>query len=100
MDRKIVYRNIIKANGASFRFRVMNWLLYIVMTFKISDEALLHGIKLAENALTNFKSIKDSSLTPQSRYMLNKPQYCYAVTLFICAKMHDLTYPCLDIYLD
>ena len=100
LDRKVVYRNLIKSYGASFRYRVMNWLLYIVMTFKISDEALLHGVKLAENALTTFMLTKENKMTPQSKYMFNKPQYCYVVTLFICTKTHDLTYPNLNLFLD
>ena len=33
----------------------MNWLLYIVMKFVISDEAFMQGIKLAENVLTKFQ---------------------------------------------
>ena len=32
--------------------------------------------------------------------MVSKPQYCYAVSLYICAKLHDLTYPHLDLFLE
>ena len=31
--------------------------------------------------------------------MMEKPQYCYVVAVFICTKIHDLTYPACDDYL-
>lgn len=73
------------------------------MRCSISDQALMHGIKLAENAITTFQLQKSQQQTSDQssrvKFMLSKPQYCYIVCVYLCAKMHDLTYPYIDIYL-
>mmetsp|Transcript_32835 Transcript_32835/g.43289 ORF Transcript_32835/g.43289 Transcript_32835/m.43289 type:complete len:137 (+) Transcript_32835:262-672(+) len=98
VERKVTYRSMIESRGQDYRYRLMDWLLYVSERFKISDEAFLHGFKLAETALTKFQSER-SSLAQKARFMLSKPQYCYIVCVYIGAKLHDLTYPSLADYL-
>ena len=105
LDRKVMYSTMISHYGQEFRFKLMNWLVYIGMRFSSSDEALLHGIKMAENALTKFHSDEKNQSSSQSKtiddvkFMMIHPQYCYLVSFFICVKMHDLTYPIADLFL-
>ena len=54
-DRKLVYGSLIESFGRPFRYRLFNWLVFVALNCKISDEALLHGIKLAENALVKIQ---------------------------------------------
>ena len=51
----------------------MNWLFYIVMKFNISDEAFMHGIKLAENVLTKWELKKNMNQRQRIKFMMSKP---------------------------
>lgn len=68
---------------------------------QVSDEALFQGINVADNALLALWSMAKNKreMSAPQKFMMEHPQYIFAVGVYLASKALDLTYTSHKVYI-